>query len=127
MHGRMHLEGLGLSTDVTAGILGTMVLLSVVGRLTGGLGDFLVPEKVLGYALLVEGAGVLAFLFAENPFLAYLSTTLLAVGFGAGYISLAVVLARIFWGRCFCPGARGQLPDCGNLAGHFPGTGWLDV
>ena len=101
MHGRMHLEGLGLSTDVTAGIPGTMVLLSVVGRLTGGLGDFLVPEKVLGDALLVEGAGVLAFLFAETPFLAYLSTTLLAVGFGAGSISLAVVLARIFGAGVF--------------------------
>ncbi len=108
MHGRMHLEGLGLSTDVTAGILGTMVLLSVVGRLTGGLGDFLVPEKVLGYALLVEGAGVLAFLFAETPFLAYLSTTLLAVGFGAGYISLAVVLAR-FLGPVFLPRCSGSI------------------
>ena len=70
MHSRMHLEGLGLSTDVTAGILGTMVLLPVVGRLTGGLGGFLGPEKVLRYALLVAGAGVLALLFAENPFLA---------------------------------------------------------
>ena len=60
----------------------------------GGLGDFLVPEKVLGYALLVEGAGVFAFLFADTPFLAYLSTTLLASGFGAVCISLAVVLAR---------------------------------
>ena len=56
---------------------------------------------MLGYALLVEGAGVLAFLFAETPFLGYLSTTLLAVGFGAGSISLAVVLARIFGAGVF--------------------------
>lgn len=125
LHGRLHLEGLGLSTDVTAGILGTMVLLSVVGRLTGGLGDFLVPEKVLGYALLVEGVGVLGFLFAETSFLAYLSTTLLALGFGAGYISLAVVLAR-FYG----PGVFAQVLGVNYLiAGIFqaisPGlAGW---
>ena len=95
-HGRLHLEGLGLSTDVAAGVLGTMVLVSIAGRLTGGLGDFLVPEKVLGFALLIEGVGVLGFLFAQTTLLAYLSTTLLALGFGAGYISLAVVLARFF-------------------------------
>ena len=73
-----------------------------------GLGDFLVPEKVLGDALLVEGAGVLAFLFAETPFLAYLSTTLLALGFGAGYISFAVVLAR-FLGPVFLPRCSGSI------------------
>ena len=95
-HGRLHLEDLGFSTDVAAGVLGSMVLVSIVGRLCGGLGDFLVPEKVLGYALLIEGVGVLGFLFAKTAVMAYLFTVLIALGFGAGYISLAVVLARFF-------------------------------
>ncbi|GIS62721.1 MAG: hypothetical protein CM1200mP2_49460 [Planctomycetaceae bacterium] len=63
-HGRLHLEDLGLSTDVAAQILSVMILVSIAGRITGAAGDFLVPEKVLGFALLVEAAGMFGLLLA---------------------------------------------------------------
>ena len=49
------------------------------------------------------------------------------LGFRSRLYLLGGGAGKVFGGRCFCPGARGQLPDCRNLAGHFPGTGWLDV
>ena len=87
-HGRLHLQDLGFSTDLAAGVLGTMILVSIVGRLTGSLGDFLVPEKALGYALLVEAIGMVGFLTATNAAMAYISTVLIALGFGAAPLSV---------------------------------------
>ncbi len=43
------------------------------------------------------------------------------LGFRSRLYLLGGGAGKVFWVRCFCPGARGQLPDCRNLAGHFPG------
>ena len=95
-HGRLHLQDLGFSTDLAAGVLGTMILVSIVGRLTGSLGDFLVPEKVLGYALMVEALGMVGFLTATTPAMAYVSTILIALGYGTAYIVITVVFSKFF-------------------------------
>ena len=126
MHGRMHLEGLGLSTDVTAGILGTMVLLSVVGRLTGGWGIFWFPRKYS--AMRCWSKAPECWLSCLQKLLFWHTSRRHCSPWGSGpAISPWRWCWQGFWGRCFCPGARGQLPDCRNLAGHFSGTGRLDV
>lgn len=97
-HGRLHLEDSGITTVTATGILSVMVFMSVAGRLFGGLGDLVKPERVLACSLLLEGLGVLGFLFSSNPTMAYFSTTTIAIGFGASYTSLSVVAAK-FYGK----------------------------
>ena len=65
-HGRLHLEDLGFSTAMAASVLGTMILVSIAGRLTGSLGDFIKPERVLAVGLVLEGLGVVGLLYAGN-------------------------------------------------------------
>ena len=127
-HGRLHLGDAGLSTTAAAGVLSVMVFMSVIGRLCGGLGDFIKAENLLAWALILEGFGVLGFLFASGPVMAYVSTIAIALGFGASYISLSVVIAR-FYGKerfaktvgliylgsgcfnAFAPGIAGRIYD----------------
>ena len=97
-HGRLHLEDSGLTIHAAAGVLSVMVFMSVTGRLCGGLGDVVKPEKLLACSLVIEGLGVLGFLFASNTLLAYASSIAIALGFGASYISLSVVTAN-FYGK----------------------------
>jgi MFS family permease len=95
-HGRLHLQDLGFSTAMAASVLGTMILVSIVGRLTGSLGDFIKPERVLAIAIVLEGLGVVGLLNATAAPLAYASTIAIGLGFGAAYISITVVFANFF-------------------------------
>ena len=125
-HGRLHLEDIGFSTDLAAGVLGTMILVSIVGRLTGSLGDFLVPEKTLGYALLVEAIGMVGFLTASTVTMAYVSTVLVALGFGTAYITITVVLSKFFGRVAFARVAGTRLLITGIFNAIAPAAaGWL--
>ena len=125
-HGRLHLEDLGLSTDVAAQILSVMILVSIAGRITGAAGDFLVPEKVLGFALLVEAAGMFGLLMATTETMAYVATILVAVGFGAAYISTAVVVAKFFGRIAFAQTLGAQYLISGIFNALSPAiAGWL--
>ena len=95
-HGRLHLEDSGLTIPIATGVLSVMVFMSVPGRLCGGIGDLIKPEKVLACSLILEGAGIYSFLFASNTVVAYSSSIAIALGFGASYISLSVVIANFF-------------------------------
>ena len=125
-HGRLHLEDLGLSTDVAARILSVMILVSIAGRISGAAGDFLVPEKVLGTALIVEAAGMFGLLMATTETMAYVATILVAVGFGAAYISTAVVVARFFGRIAFAQTLGAQYLISGIFNALSPAiAGWL--
>ena len=124
-HGRLHLQDLGFSTDLAAGVLGTMILVSIVGRLTGSLGDFLVPEKVLGYALLVEAIGMVGFLTATTAAMAYVSTILIALGFGAAYIAITVVFSKFFGRVAFAQTAGTRLLITGIFNAISPAAAGL--
>lgn len=100
-HGRLHLQDIGFSTSTAASILGTMVLISILGRLSGSLGDILPAQKVLGVALLVEGAGTLGLLFATSEIAASAATIAVGLGFGAAYIAITVVFANFFGRQAF--------------------------
>ena len=120
-HGALHLGDLGFSTAVTGAILGTMILISIAGRLIGSLGDFMAPEKVLGVGLLVEALGVGGLHFATGPAMAYASTIAIGLGFGASYISITVVFSNFFGREAFPKTAGTRLLVTGIFNALAPG------
>ncbi|MDB4670730.1 MFS transporter [Pirellulaceae bacterium] len=93
-HGRLHLEDLGFGLGAISVLFGSMTMLSVAGRLCGGLGDFMKPNLVLGVALLIEASGLFLFLFASYSIVAWIAIILLAIGFGGSYMSLSLVVSN---------------------------------
>lgn len=120
-HGRLHLEDLGFSTAMAASVLGTMILVSIAGRLTGSLGDFVKPEKVLASAILIEGLGVVGLLYATAAPLAYASTIAIGLGFGAAYISIVVVFSNFFGRAAFATTAGTRFFITGLITAPAPG------
>lgn len=105
-HGRLHMDDIGLSSGVIAGLFSWMILISIFGRFSASLGDLVSPQKVLAAALLMEGIGVGGLLVATGPALGYVCVTLIGIGFGAGYISISVVFSE-FFGRSAFAGTTG--------------------
>lgn len=93
-HGRLHLEDLGFELPVISVLFGSMTMLSVAGRLCGGLGDFMKPNLVLGMALVIEASGLCLLLFASHASVAWIAIILLAIGFGGSYMSLSLVVSN---------------------------------
>lgn len=100
-HGRLHLEDLGFTSAVAAAILGVRVGVSIAGRLTGALGDFLSPARLLGLGLLVVAAGCAGLVVARSVPIAVASVVLLGLGYGAAYISIPVVFGYFFGRQAF--------------------------
>ncbi len=99
--GRDHLESLGFTVAVAGSILGARVLVSLFGRFSGFLGDFMPPQTLLGAVLLVEGLGCAGLVFAETTLLAYLSVILVGLGFGAAYVCIPVTYSAFYGRRAF--------------------------
>ncbi|MDX1384431.1 MAG: MFS transporter, partial [Thermoanaerobaculia bacterium] len=91
----------GFDVEAAAAILSAMALVSTAGRLTGALGDFLSPPRLLAVALALEGIGTGLFLVATSPFRAYAAAILVGLGFGMAYISQAATFAGFFGRRAF--------------------------
>ena len=100
-HGRLHLSDLGFDVTLAATILGSMAAVSTVGRLSGAMGDFLPPPRLLGLALTIEATGVLVLLWATTQTLAYVAVVLVGLGFGMAYISQATTFALFFGRKAF--------------------------
>jgi MFS family permease len=100
-HSRFHLQDLGFELEAAAAILSSMALLSTFGRLSGALGDFVSPPRLLGIALALEGLGCGLFLIASTPARAYAAVILVGLGFGTAYISQAATFAQFFGRRAF--------------------------
>ena len=100
-HGRLHLQDLGMSTQVAASILGAMALVSTVGRLSGFLADIIKPTTALGVALVVEAAGSALLLIARTQPLAYAAVILIGIGFGMSYIAIAAAFSSFFGRKAF--------------------------
>ena len=120
-HGALHLGDLGFETVVIAAIMGNMVLISTAGRLTGSLSDWVAPEKVLGVALLVEGAGVSLLVFARTTLMAYVSMIAIGLGFGAAYISIVLVFSKFFGRTAFAKTAGTRILITGFVGFWAPG------
>ncbi|MEE2778036.1 MAG: MFS transporter [Acidobacteriota bacterium] len=100
-HGRLHLQDLGFDIRAAAAILSAMALVSTFGRLSGALGDFLSPPRLLGVALTLEGLGAALFLIATTPARAYAAVILVGLGFGLAFICQAATFASFFGRKAF--------------------------
>ena len=121
-HGRLHLENLGFATTVAAGILGVRVGVSAFGRLSGSLGDFLAPARVMAVALTINASGLLLLVGSRSAALATLAVVLIGVGYGACYISGPVVSAHFFGREAFVGTASVRIALVGVIG--FLGPSW---
>ena len=105
-HGGIHLEDLGFTTLAASAILGVRVGASLFGRLTGSLGDFMSPMRLLALALLVNAAALSVFVSANSAAVAYPCVFVIGVAYGTAYTSEVVVFG-LFFGRAAFVGSTG--------------------
>lgn len=105
-HGGLHLEDLGFTTLAASTILGVRVGASLFGRLTGSLGDFMSPMRVLALALLVNAVALWVFVSASSAAVAYPCVFAIGVAYGTAYTSEVVVFG-LFFGRAAFVGTTG--------------------
>lgn len=127
-HGASHLVELGLEAGEAASIIGTMALVSVLGRLAGGIGDLLSPRLVLALSLSLEGLGVAGVAMAESRAMASAACVLLGLGFGTAYISVPVVMGAFFGRVAFAStaGVRTLTTGVFNLFAARAAGAWAD-
>ena len=121
-HGRLHFENLGFAPALAAAVLGVRVGMSGFGRLSGSLGDFMPPNRVLGVSLLVNATGLCGLIFATSETLAYLCVALLGVGYGSAFTSVPVVFASFFGREAFMATSGLRLAIVGIVG--FLGPSW---
>lgn len=93
----LHLTDQGIGTVLAGAAIGTMGLLSVAGRLGGGiLGDRVEPRFLLAFGLLCQAAGMLVLLVTDRDALVYGFALLFGVGFGLGIVTGPLMLANYF-------------------------------
>lgn len=105
-HGGIHLEDLGFTTLAASAILGVRVGASLFGRLSGSLGDFMAPTRVLALALLLTAVALSFFVSASSAVVAYPCVFAIGVGYGLAYTSEVVVFGW-FFGRAAFVGSTG--------------------
>ena len=105
-HGGIHLEDLGFTTLAASAILGVRVGASLFGRLSGSLGDFMAPTRVLALALLLTAVALWFFVSASSAVVAYPCVFAIGVGYGLAYTSEVVVFGW-FFGRAAFVGSTG--------------------
>jgi len=105
-HGGIHLEDLGFTTLAASAILGVRVGASLFGRLTGSLGDFMSPMRLLALALLVNAVALSVFVSANSAVVAYPCVFAIGVAYGTAYTSEVVVFG-LFFGRAAFVGSTG--------------------
>lgn len=92
-----HLGGLGVTTGVAAGALGTMALLSAVSRLIGGpIGDRVEPRILLAVGLIGQLAGALLLINARETVLVYTAVVVFGVGYGVAFVAVPSLIANYF-------------------------------
>ena len=105
-HGALHLQDLGFTTLAASAILGVRVGASLFGRLTGSLGDFMSPMRVLALALLVNAVALSVFVSANSAVVAYPCVFAIGLAYGTAYTSEVVVFG-LFFGRAAFVGTTG--------------------
>ena len=120
-HGPLYWSDQGHSPTVFAALLGTMSFVSIFGRLSGSLGDWIAPQYVLAGALVIESAGVAIVLVAESATLATIGVGCVGLGFGTAYISVPVVFSNFFGRRAFATTSASRMIITGvfNAAGPW--------
>lgn len=106
VHGGIHLGDLGFTPLAASAILGVRVGASLFGRLTGSLGDFMSPMRLLALALLVNAVALSVFVSANSAVVAYPCVFAIGVAYGTAYTSEVVVFG-LFFGRAAFVGSTG--------------------
>lgn len=123
-HMRLHMEDMGL--EHAAAFTGTMALISILGRLMAGAGDYLPPQIVLAVSLLLEGVGCGGLLLADERWIAYVCIALIGLGFGTAYVSVPVVFSHFFGRQAFGVTSGIRITITGIFNGLGPWVaGWL--
>ena len=121
-HLTLHLIDRGHTETMAIGFVGTMALVSIAGRIAGAVGDWIAPQRALAAALVLEGLGAGALVFAGSPIVAWVAITLLGIGFGMAFVCIPVVFSHFFGRRAFAV-TSGVRTTC---TGIFGGLGpWL--
>jgi len=99
VHQIPHLVDIGIPYQTAAGILGSMILLSIPGRLLiGSLGDWIDKRVLLFILCLMQGVAILILTHATTIFLVYVFVACFGLGYG-GMISLSISLRADLFGR----------------------------
>ena len=121
-HLTLHLTDVGHPNAVAIGLVGTMALISIGGRVMGAAGDWISPQWALAVALALEGLGAGGLLLAADSTLALVAVALIGLGFGMAYISVPVVFSHFFGRKAFSVTTGIRMTITGVLAGLGP---WL--
>ncbi|MCP4755858.1 MAG: MFS transporter, partial [Proteobacteria bacterium] len=99
VHQIPHLVDIGIPYQTAAGILGSMILLSIPGRLLiGSLGDWIDKRVLLFVLCLLQAVAILILTHAHTVSLVYLFVVCYGLGYG-GMISLSISLRADLFGR----------------------------
>ena len=100
-HGRLFFQDAGIGLSQIASLLSALAIMSIVGRLSGLLGDWLPPQAVLAASLVLEAVGTGGLLLAHTPWLVYACVMAIGLGFGGAYTSTPVAFAYFFGRNAF--------------------------
>jgi len=99
VHQIPHLVDMGISYTAASACLGTMILISIPGRLVfGWLGDFVDKRLLLLAASLLQAVAIFVFIQASSLWMAYIFVVLFGIGYG-GEIPLTLAFRGQLWGR----------------------------
>jgi len=99
VHQIPHLVDVGISYTAASAVLGTMVLISIPGRLLfGWLGDFVDKRLLLLGSSALQAAGIWILINVDSLWMAYVFVAVYGVGYG-GAIPLTVALRGQLFGR----------------------------
>jgi len=124
-HGPLHMQDLGFTPAFAGKLIGTLALVSVAGRFSASLADLVSPQRFLALGLAIEALGMAGFLIARSPAVAYAAAIMMGLGFGAAYITLAVVTSSFFGLRAFGTVVGVRFLIGGTFAAVAPGLAGL--
>jgi len=99
VHQIPHLVDVGISYTAASAVLGTMVLISIPGRLVfGWMGDFIDKRLLLLGSSVLQAAGIWILINVDSLWMAYVFVAVYGIGYG-GAIPLTVALRGQLFGR----------------------------
>lgn len=102
IHQIPYLQDMGIDYQVAAGILGSMVAISIPGRLIfGWLGDRVDKRWILFTICMMQGMGIFIFIHASSIFMLYIFVTIFGLGYGGAIPVVHALRADLFGRKIF--------------------------